>query len=272
MNSVRNVIWRVCGTIRLAYFFVHTLYWLIYVSILSRWRGMKVEQGLEMRRRWASRLMRILHFDVSYSGEIPEDEPCLYVSNHRSSLDPLVVLPRLKAFPVSRAEVRNWPLVGKGSEITGVIFVDKSSRESRALARTAILDTLRNGHSVLIYPEGQTNVKPLTNVFQKGSFEQAAAGGFRVVPYVIEYQHKEDYWDHTDSFMVHFIKRFGKKHTPVRILFGPPVASDNAWTLLRTCQQWIDEHIVEVRKDWDEEHGETEVQPSDQADVVPGLH
>jgi 1-acyl-sn-glycerol-3-phosphate acyltransferase len=158
---------------------------------------------------------------------------------------------RVKAFPVSRAEVRNWPLVGKGSAATGIIFVDKSSRESRAQTRTILLKEMQNGNSILIFPEGHTNVEPLTATFQKGSFEQAAAGGFPVVPFVIEYKDTRDYWDHTDSFAVHLIKRFGKRVTEVVVAFGPPLRSDNPWTLLRGSQQWIDEKIVEVRKAWD---------------------
>ena len=75
----------------------------------------------------------------------PKDEACLFVGNHRSSLDPIFVLAKVHAFPVSRAEVRNWPLVGKGSDMTGIIFVDKSSRESRAATKVALLNEMKKG-------------------------------------------------------------------------------------------------------------------------------
>ncbi len=195
--------------------------------------------------------MKILGFKITFSGEYPEDEPCLFVSNHRSALDPIVMLSKLKAYPVSRAEVRNWPLVGKGGQMTGIIFVDKGNKESRAQTRLILLKELQNGHSILIYPEGRTNVATTTSTFQNGSFAQAATVGFRVVPHVIEYKDKEDYWDHTDGFAMYFIKRFGKRTTPIRIVFGEPMRSDNPWTLLRNSQHWIDETIQNVRRDWD---------------------
>lgn len=236
---------------RLIGLFSYTFYTLMLVTYHTK-RGASQQKMLRVRRRWAEGMMRILGFRITVTGEFPEDEPCLFVSNHRSALDPIVMLSLLKAFPVSRAEVRNWPLVGKGGHMTGIIFVDKSNKESRAQTRVILLNELRKGHSVLIYPEGQTNVAPTTGTFQNGSFAQAAAGGFRVIPHVIEYKEKEDYWDHTDGFAMYFIKRFGKRITPIRIAFGPPQQSDNAWTLMRNSQQWIDETILEVRKEWEE--------------------
>lgn len=238
-------------------FFLHTFYWLVTVAIN---RNKPVPRLLAMRKKWARGLVKLVHFDLKITGEKPPDEVCLFVGNHRSSLDPLILLSDVSAYPVSRAEVRNWPLIGKGGSITGIVFVDKSDRESRAWAKEQLLREMQSGKSILIFPEGKTNVKPLTSTFLKGSFDQAAAGGFPVVPMVLEYKYKTDYWDHSDSFFMHFIKNFGKKSTPIRIKYGPALRSDNSWTLLRGAQNWIDENIVEVRKEWDEvEAGEVQV-------------
>jgi 1-acyl-sn-glycerol-3-phosphate acyltransferase len=221
--------------------------------VYTLWRvkhGASVAEGLEIRRIWSAGFVRRLGFHIEWEGNIPDHDTCLYVGNHRCSVDPQAVMARLKAYPVSRAEVRKWPFVGKGSEATGIIFVDKSNKESRLRAKTALLEELRKGHSVLIFPEGQTNVKNLTSTFHKGSFEQAAAGMFPVVPFAIEYEDTRDYWDHSDNFASHLIKRFGKKRTNVKICFGPKIVSDNPWTLLRSAQTWIDEKIAEIRTQW----------------------
>jgi 1-acyl-sn-glycerol-3-phosphate acyltransferase len=245
---------RIRGALRLLQFGLHCARYTIVVYSISKWGGKdKVATGLRARRRWAHGMLRILRFKVQWEGDIPEGETCLFVGNHRSSLDPIIIMSKVIVYPVSRADVRHWPIVGKGSEITGVIFVDKANRASRTRTKELILNTLNDGNSVLIFPEGRTNVDPTTTTFQKGAFDQAAAGGFRVVPFMIEYKDKEDNWDHTDSFAVHFIKRFGKRRTHIRIIFGEPLRSDNAWTLLRGAQSWIDDRIAEVRREWDEE-------------------
>lgn len=240
---------RLRGVLRLANVFVFTGYYL-YLSVRMANRKGSIAEGLEIRRRWSEGFVRKLGIRITWVGSIPETTG-LFVSNHRCSIDPQVVMGRLKAFPVSRAEVRKWPFVGKGSELTGIIFVDKSSRESRTQAKTALLKEMQKGNSILIFPEGQTNVKPTTSTFNKGSFEQAAAGGFPVIPFVIEYKDKGDYWDHSDSFAMHMIKQFGKPRSEVMVAFGEPIYSDNAWTLLRSAQDWIDKKIIEIRKDWD---------------------
>ena len=239
------------GVWRISKFAVHSFWALLRVVILTRLGKLTLERGLELRRRWAEGTARVLNFKVTFEGDIPENEACLYVGNHRSSLDPIFVMARIKAFPVSRAEVRNWPIVGKGSDMTGIIFVDKSSRESRQATKVALLNEMRKGNSVLIFPEGRTNVEPLTATFQKGSFEQAAQGGFSVVPFVLEYKDKGQYWDHTDNFATHFLKEFGKRGVEIKVRFGPPIQSDNSWTLLRQAQAWIDENIPLVRAEWD---------------------
>jgi len=240
---------RIRGAFRLSRIAGYT-FWYMLLTIRFARRGGTVEEGLEIRRRWSEGFARILGIRIIWEGSYPEDETCLFIGNHRSSIDPQLVMGRVKAYPVSRADVRHWPFVGKGAHLTGIIFVDKSSRESRQKVKTLLLEEMQKGHSILIFPEGHTNVKPLTSTFQKGSFDQAAAGGFRVVPYVIEYQRKSNYWDHTDSFAVHLIKEFGKRRSLVKIVFGPPIASDNPWTLLRTAQAWIDETIIKVRAEW----------------------
>jgi 1-acyl-sn-glycerol-3-phosphate acyltransferase len=249
MSKRPDTFWnKVRGYFRLIHFFVHTFYWLVAVTIRSK---ASPEKLMSMRQKWARGMVRLLNFKLDISGPRPPEETALYICNHRSSLDPLILLSDIKAWPVSRHEVKNWPLVGKGGEKTGIIFVDKSSRESRAMVKEALLREMQSGKSILIFPEGRTNVKLTTATFQKGSFEQAAAGGYPVIPISMEYKYKTDYWDHSDSFTAHFVKNFGKRETPIRIIYGDPIRSDNSWTLLRQAQSWIDEHILEIRREWD---------------------
>ena len=59
-----------------------------------------------------------------------------------------------------------------------------------------------------------------------------------------------DYWDHTESIVGHFFSHFGKRRHELHLEIGKPIASDNAWTLLRASQKWIDEKMAEVHKAW----------------------
>lgn len=220
------------------------------IGIMPLKNNTKYIYGLKTRRLWSRICLWILNFKVEIRGTIPKDRNYLFVGNHRSSLDPFIFLAQGIANPVSRGDVRKYPIVGKGAEITGIIFVDKESKSSRGATKEAIYQALKNGKSVMIYPEGKTGAQPLTATFQKGSYEQAAELQVPVVPFVVEYKSINDYWDHTDSMLVHYLKYLSKPRTDIRLSIGEPITEDNSWTLLRQSQQWVNEEIERLREDW----------------------
>jgi 1-acyl-sn-glycerol-3-phosphate acyltransferase len=156
----------------------------------------------------------------------------------------------MEANPVSRSDVRNYPFLGKGAELSGIIFVNKESKTSRSATKEAIYQALKEGKSIMIYPEGKTGAQPLTSTFQKGSFDVAAELNIPVVPFVLEYKSLDDYWDHTDTLAVHYFKNLAKARTYLRMSIGEVIQSDNSFSLLRQSQQWINDEIVKLREDW----------------------
>ena len=82
--------------------------------------------------------------------------PVLYLSNHSSWLDILVLGGALEACFVSKGEVADWPLVGTVARLGRTVFV---SRNRRATGREA--DAMRGhmaaGESLIIFPEGTSN-------------------------------------------------------------------------------------------------------------------
>ncbi len=244
---------KIRGYIRLFFIIILTIAAFITVSIAVLIPGSKetkYNRALKVRRGWSRMFIWILNYKVEYRGNFPHDRNYLFVGNHRSSLDPFVGLAYLEANPVSRADVRNYPFLGKGAEKSGIIFVDKESRTSRSATKEAIYQALKEGKSIMIYPEGKTGAQPLTATFQKGSYEVAAELGVPVIPFVLEYKSTRDYWDHTDTMAVHYFKNLAKARTDVRLSVGEVIYSDNPWTLLRQSQQWINDEIVRLRSDW----------------------
>ena len=60
------------------------------------------------------------------------DGPAIFVQNHKSYFDPVTALKLVKAMPVSKAEVSTWPLIGFMADYTGVLFVKREDKQSRA--------------------------------------------------------------------------------------------------------------------------------------------
>ncbi len=251
---MRSFVNKIRGSLRLALFFFHTLYWLIFLLIWDSLGKLNDGNRLGYRERWSRGMARLVGFRFTFSGELPDGGPYLFVGNHRSTLDPLLAFYKIQAWPLSKAWVKDWPLVGRGSQLTGIIFVVKESKNSRHAAKERILEELEKGNSILIYPEGHTHVEPLTKTFHKGSYEQAAKGDFPVVPFILEYKDVEDYWDHTENFVQHFIRAFGKRRHDVHLGIGPVLRSDNPWTLMRESRKWIDQAMVDIHREWGNTH------------------
>jgi 1-acyl-sn-glycerol-3-phosphate acyltransferase len=241
---------KIRGYIRLALFTISSIIAFITVMIIGLLPVNRYRVRQSVRKVWARLAMVILNFKVEVRGYFPTERKYLFVGNHRSSLDPFVCLAYLKANPVSRADVRKYPVVGKGAVLSGIIFVDKESRTSRSATKEAIYNALKEGKSVLIYPEGKTGAQPLTDTFQKGSYDMAAELNVPVVPFAIEYKSLDDYWDHTDTMAGHYFKNLAKPKTYVRLSCGAAIQDSNSWALLRQSQQWVNDEIVRLREDW----------------------
>ncbi len=238
------------GYYRLFFISLSTIMAFLGVSILGLWPGDRYKWRLRVRKLWSKSFVFFLNYKVEFRGIVPEDRNYVFVGNHRSSLDPFVCLAYLKANPVSRADVRNYPFLGKGAELSGIIFLNKESKSSRSATKEAIAKALQEGKSILIYAEGKTNAKPLTSTFQKGAFDIAADLGIPIVPFAIEYKSTADYWDHSETMFEHYFNHLAKPRTYVRISVGHSISGDNAFSLLRQSQQWVNDEIIRLREDW----------------------
>jgi lyso-ornithine lipid O-acyltransferase len=111
-------------------------------------------------RVYHAMLCRLLGLEVRVVGrpatEAPEGRPVLFLSNHSSWLDILVLGSVLEACFVSKGEVGTWPLIGTVARLGRTVFVSRSrgatGREADAMRRR-----LNAGDSLVLFPEGTSN-------------------------------------------------------------------------------------------------------------------
>jgi len=112
-----------------------------------------------------------------------KNTPCIIASNHSSNLDMFIgayTVP-LGTRPLAKKQLKKIPLLGYLFS-TVCVLVDRSSKESRAKSSLAMIDVLRKGYSVFIYPEGTRNKGKLPlNSFYDGAFRFAIEAGVPVV-------------------------------------------------------------------------------------------
>ena len=162
-------------------------------------------------------------------------------------LDPLIQLGYIDAFIVSKAEVGNYPVLGRGAKETGIILVHRHDHNSRRAALDAVEEKLLSGYQVLIYPEATTHGGDLTGEFKKGAIEMAFRKGIPVVPVAIEYPGKDYYW--TDGPLLAYFKRIfssGSSHQ-VRGIIGFPVQCKSPDTIVEDTRALINQMIIDAR-------------------------
>ncbi|TNE63641.1 MAG: 1-acyl-sn-glycerol-3-phosphate acyltransferase [Bacteroidetes bacterium] len=241
---------RLRATFRLLYFAGFLVAIILYVQWLRWWSGVDMTRFLLIRQRWTrNHLLPTLGVRMQVEGT-PPDFPCIVMCSHRSYIDPAVICRDVLGFPVSKAEVSHWPLLGKGAKLTGILFVKRESDTSRRNTLQAIGEKVQEGYPVILFPEGTTHDMPHTSALAPGGFFLAAREDLPIVPVALEFSTAKDYWIGSDTFVPHFLERFGEKHMDVRVRYGPTLRDNDGEALLKATQSWMDAQIPELRRNF----------------------
>ena len=221
---------------------------MLRIAVISLFKGKDLARALRYKLHFLRWLIPAMGLKIDYYGDAPR-EPGLLMCNHRSYFDPIPVLRHVWAVPVGKASVRKWPIIGIGAEMSGVVYVDRSTSEGRQAARTQINQLLADGFSILIYPEGTIYPGPGVGELKMGMFRDAAKNGYPIHPVALEYKYAKDTWKGM-SFARHFYSRFGRKQVEIKVAFGEAMRSDDAEELALRFQTWNESIIQEMREGW----------------------
>lgn len=203
-----------------------------------------MKRVMSVRRRWAVRVLDGVGVRVHVEGT-PPDIPCLLLANHRSYLDPILMLRHVDAFPVAKAELANWPLLGKGARWAGILYVQRQLGESRVSTVKAISDTiLKQQFPVILFPEGTTSDLPGMLPFKKGACRTAAKWDLPVVPVAIRYADRQHYWVGDVGFLQHAWRCFQEKTIPVTVCYGPILRNTDSEILEKEVRLWIEDNLL----------------------------
>ena len=125
-------------------------------------------------------LCTLMRVRVHVHGEPVRNRAVLFVSNHVSWADIVVIGSVSPVAFVAKREVRDWPLVGITAKVQRTVFVDRTRRHQTAEAVSEIVNRLHGGTSVVLFAEGTSSdgnrVLPFRSALL-GAVEEAAARG-----------------------------------------------------------------------------------------------
>jgi 1-acyl-sn-glycerol-3-phosphate acyltransferase len=140
-------------------------------------------------RIWARCLLFVSGINVSVKGiqNISPPKPYIYMSNHLSNFDIPVLLACL---PVqfrwlAKAELFKIPIFGYAMQRAGYISINRSDRKSAFKSLDQAARKVKNGTSIMIFPEGTRSLEQAIQPFKKGGFVLAVDSGVPIVPIII---------------------------------------------------------------------------------------
>ncbi len=118
---------------------------------------------------------------------VVRDGPALVVANRVCWIDILAIAASAPVVPVANCEVARWPVIGGLARRAGTVFVQRRAcRELQdSIGRIAAL--LRQGHRVLIFPEGTAIPDGPPATFGRAGFQAAVDAAVVVQPMAVQY-------------------------------------------------------------------------------------
>lgn len=222
--------WRYAYRVPLLLVHVLVLLPLMLLCMVPLWAGLSWGgEALKprMARHWSAGLMRIFGFRLSRGGT-PLPGAVMYVANHVSWIDiTLLHSQRLAGF-VAKREIRSWPLIGWLAERGDTIFHQRGNAESLDGVMGAMLERLREGRPVAVFPEGRTRDGREVGPFHARIFQPAVEAGVPVQPVALCYGERGRAqtlvaFAHGESFLGNFLRLLGEPAREAAILFLAPI-------------------------------------------------
>lgn len=123
---------------------------------------------------------------------VPKDQSVVVISNHQSNFD-IPVLMGYVGIPlgfISKIEAKEIPIVEKWMTLIHCVYIDRSTLKGSAGAIIEGIKVVKNGHSLVIFPEGHRSKGDLINTFKAPSFKLATKAGAPILPITIDGTYK----------------------------------------------------------------------------------
>lgn len=142
--------------------------------------------GRGIHRLFYKIICKILNIKVTVHGDISKKEPVLFVSNHISYLDILVLGAALPGSFISKAEVGSWPLIGWIAWLNGTVLIER--KKSAAGGHLQKLEeSFKNGKNLILFAEGTTGDGMKILPFKSSLFKIAETVDLTIQPIKIDY-------------------------------------------------------------------------------------
>lgn len=171
--------------------------------------------------------------EVSGQENLPPQNDICFISNHQGMFDiPLVLgfIDRPSGF-IAKQELFKIPVLSWWMREIPCVFIDRASARAAMESFKTSAEVIKDGHPMVIFPEGTRSRGDKVAPFHLGSFKLPVMAEAAIVPLVIK-----------DTWRVHEIDK-GINPTPIKLRILPPIYPHDA---LYQDKHRLSDHLHEL--------------------------
>ncbi len=197
-------------------------------SICSQLRPQQREvQRARLMQHWMRGLLDLLPLEVRYFGAAT-GQPALWLCNHISWLDIVVLAALYPQRFVSKSEVAHWPVIGPLARAAGTLFIQRGNAGG---LQQLLLEQLQQGHSVVVFAEGTTTTGDRVAPLHGRLLSAAQVNQTPLQPIALGYYRRGRRDDLApfvgdDHFHHHLWRLLGSAPIQARVQFLPPLTAE----------------------------------------------
>lgn len=139
---------------------------------------------------WAKSLLKLAGCKVRVSGSenAPANGSVLYVSNHQSNFDIPILMAHIgqpTGF-IAKESLEKLPLISQWMRHIHCVFIKRGSPRDAAAAINQGIRFLKEGYSMVIFPEGTRSKDGTLQEFKPGALKLATKAGVPIIPVAID--------------------------------------------------------------------------------------
>lgn len=178
---------------------------------------------------WFRCFLVTLGVRVSRRGQWSPNAP-LWVANHISWLDIVVLGAQAPLTFIAKQDVAGWPIFGFLASRTGSLFIRRGDPEDTKRVGERMTWLLRQGRTLLLFPEGTSSSGESVLRFHPRLFHPAKRAGVAVQPIALDYKDKAGEivpFIGDASFLPHLLAVLTIPRISVELSFGAEIDSEH---------------------------------------------
>ena len=145
-------------------------------------------EARQMRvQAWSRGMLKRIGVELLVKGRPAINGPVMLVANHISWLDITALHAARFCRFVSKADIAQWPFIGKLATGIGTLYLERTSRRDAMRVVHHMADSLRAGDVLAVFPEGTTSDGRSLLPFHANLFEAAIVANVPVQPVALQF-------------------------------------------------------------------------------------